>query len=77
MKARDYLNQIELMHLRNDCLEELKAVLNNEPTKNSTAILFRDYISQGLVSKSEAVSFVEGLVAIEESVTNQMLEVWG
>lgn len=70
---KDYLNDLELKAIRDPILtEEYKAVINGEPTKNSTAKYFGELIQNGIISKDAGVSFVGRLVSLEENATAQM-----
>ncbi len=78
MKEQEYLMQMELYVMSGTVkLEDLQAVLNLEVVASSTAQLFREYIQLGLISKSAAENLVHKLVAIDENVTSQLVEVFG
>lgn len=77
-KEKDFLLDMEIKVINNPLItEELKAVLNGEPTNNKQAKYFAELIQNGLVSKESAVKFVERMVAIEENAAAQLESIWG
>ena len=75
---QDYLNDLEIKVINNSLLtEELKAVINGEPTSNKQAKLFAERIQSGVITKQSATRFVERMVAMEENAGAQLESVWG
>ena len=77
IKEQDYLNNLEIKVINDPLItEELKAVLNGEPTNNKQAKLFAERIQFGVITKQSATRFVERVVTLEENAGAQLDAVW-
>lgn len=57
--------------------DDLKDILNQEPTKNSTAIYVRELITNGNISCDDVKQLVNKWVHIEESETARLINEFG